>query len=318
MKDKELSEKREEAFEILYRAIKLLKKRRALVKKIGEIKKTKGFKVEDYSRESEIFEKLKPDKAEEIVLNAFLLDSLKAQGWSVGSYRDSEYEIIKFNSELKPLSLEDLKALHDADYIAVMGSRKQVFIAWLLSLKNKRIELLDPVGKSWEDIAWSMLIRPYRIKDGSANKLPAFAQYPNRFGTRSKSVFELKDYSLLDLTFSSEKKALGESVYMYSPACITGKVNEHTVVFSNDKKSFESLTKTYRKIFGSTESLANLCDEKALRKECEEAEPLYREFEAVKWEDGPFVALNKKLKGSIEAASYGNYSEIYVLNMLRP
>jgi len=318
VKDKELSEKREEAFEILYRAIKLLKKRRILVKKIGEIKKTEGFKVEDYSRESEIFEKLKPNKSEEILLNTFLLDSLKVQGWSLGSYQDSENEIIKLKAELKPLSVEDLKALHSADYITVMGSRKQVFIAWLLSLKNKRIELLDPVGRSWEDIAWSMLIRPYRIKDGNVNKLPAFAQYPNRFGTMAKSVFELKSYSLVDLTFSSEKKAIGESVYMYSPACVAGKVDERTIVFSNNKKSFESLTKTYRKSFGATESLVDLCDEKALRKECEKAEPLYREFEAVKWEDGPFIALSKKVKGSINASSYGNYSGIYVLNMLRP
>ncbi len=163
-----------------------------------------------------------------------------------------------------------------------------------------------------------MLIRPYRVNEEDfLNRLPVFAQYPNRFGVRSNSVFELNSYSLVDLTFSSEKSKLGEPVYMYSPACTAGGAYEHVVVFSNEKRSFESITKTYRRIFGSTESFFELCDESALKRACEKAAALYKDLEAFRWEDGPFIALNKRVKGSIDAASYGNYSGIYVLNMLR-
>ncbi len=317
MKDSELFKKREQAFEILYRAIKLLKKRRSLVKEIWEIKKAHGFKIEDYDRESEIFKKLRPSKSEENVLNAFLLDSLKAQGWSLGKYKDSEYEIINFYAKQKTLSVEELKVLHSADRVAIMGSRKQVFIAWLLSLKSKRIALLEPLGRSWEDIAWSMLIRPYRINENNLNELPFFAQSPNRFGLKANSVFEHKGYSLVDLTYSSKKLALGESVYFYSPACVAGTPYEYTIVFSNEKMYFESLAKTYRKIFGNTANTASVCDESGLKEACERAVSSYKNFEVFKWEEGPFVALNKRVKGSIDAASYGNYSGIYVLNVLK-
>ena len=318
MKDEELYKKREEAFAILYDCIRLLRKRRSIVKKIGEIKKASGFKLEDYGRESEIYDRLKPNKVEESLLNVFLLDSLRAQGWSLGFYKDSEYERIDISTEQKIFDVEELKSFHKADYVTVMGSRKEVFISWLLSLKNKRIALLNPVGKSWEDLSWSFYIRPYRVSNENIPKnLPVFAQSPNRFGLKLDIVYELSGYSLVDLTFSSEKLALGESLYMYSPACTAGHTGEQTVVFSNKKRVIDSIAKIYRKIFGGINDKIFLCDEEHLKKSFELSAALYKKFEAVKWEEGPFIALNRRVAGSIDASSYGNYPGIYVLNMFR-
>jgi len=318
MKDEELYKKREEAFAILYDCIRLLRKRRSIVKKIGEIKKASGFKLEDYGRESEIYDRLKPNKVEESLLNVFLLDSLRAQGWSLGFYKDSEYERIDMSTEQKIFDVEELKSFHKADYVTVMGSRKEVFISWLLSLKNKRIALLNPVGKSWEDLSWSFYIRPYRVSNENIPKnLPVFAQSPNRFGLKLDMVYELSGYSLVDLTFSSEKLALGESLYMYSPACTAGQTGEQTVVFSNKKRVIDSIAKIYRKIFGGINDKIFLCDEGHLKKSFELSAALYKKFEAVKWEEGPFIALNKRVAGSIDASSYGDYPGIYVLNMFR-
>ncbi|MGC9144868.1 MAG: chorismate mutase [Nitrososphaeria archaeon] len=318
MKDEELSKKREEAFAILYDCIRLLRKRRSIVKKIGEIKKASGFKLEDYGRESEIYDRLKPNKVEEGLINVFLLDSLRAQGWSLGCYKDSEYERIDINAEQKIFSVEELKSFHKTDYVTVMGSRKEVFISWLLSLKIKRIALLNPVGKSWEDLSWSFYTRPYRVSNWNIPKnIPVFAQSPNRFGLKLDMIYELSGYSLVDLTFSSEKLALGESLYMYSPACVAGQTREQTVVFSNKKRLIDDISKIYKKIFGSINDKVFLCDEKNLKKSFELSATLYKKFEAVKWEEGPFIALNKRVAGSIDASSYGDYPGIYVLNMFR-
>jgi chorismate mutase len=318
VKDEELSKKREEAFTILYNCIRMLRKRRSIVRKIGEIKKLRGFKLEDYEREAEIYNRLKPNNVEEGLINVFLLDSLRAQGWSLGFYKDSEYERVDISTEQKIFSVEELKSFHKADYVTVMGSRKEVFISWLLSLKNKRIALINPVGRSWEDLSWSFYIRPYRVnKEDIPKNLPVFAQSPNRFGLKLDVVHMLPESSLVDLTFSSKKLALGESLYMYSPACIAGQAGEQTVVFSNKKRIIDNISKIYRKIFGSTNDKAFLCDEEYLKKSFELSAVLYKKFEAVKWEEGPFIALNKRVAGSIDASSYGDYHGIYVLNMSR-
>lgn len=311
----DLERKREEAFKLLESALTSLRERRKISKEIGKIKKEIGSELEDYDRELEIYKRLMPKGIEQSLVNCFVLDSLKAQGWRIPKPRDLEIEASSIDCEKREVSVEELKDVHKADFAAVLGSRSLVFISWLLALKTKAIYLYGPVGRSWELLSWSLFVRPYRIKE--ANKsLPAFLQSPDRFGRVYKSFSDFNKSSLIDLTYSSRKRAEGEALYVYSPATEAGRPCERTVVFTNNKAAFNLLISTYRSLFGLPRKTLEVCDEEKLRKTYSEREKSFKSIEAYEWEDGPFIAVKNRISGSLSSKHFGYDGKAYVYNML--
>ncbi len=77
------------------------------------------------------------------------------------------------------------------------------------------------------------------------------------------------------------------------------------------------LISAYETIFGPPDRRAPVSDEKWLREEAERRAAQLRGSLIYSWEDGPFVAVSRRVHGGLDASLFGNYSGAYVVNLLR-
>ncbi|MGC8569041.1 MAG: hypothetical protein ACP5LW_03440 [Nitrososphaeria archaeon] len=313
----ELQRERERALDLLRKAVQIMRERRDVSKRIANIKRSSGLGLEDYERELEMLSVLRPSREEHALINLLLLDSLRAQGLELRG-GDFSIERIRCRTSVKLMEVERIRDRLGVDHAFVLGSRKQVFIAWLHSLRSRAIALIEPIGRSWDMIAWSLLVRPYRLsQEGYDGRLPAFAQSPNRFGVLLRTLSPPGPSSLVDVTYSSDKSPRGEAIFMYSPACLAGTASEVSIVYSNNREELMRLVRAYEIIFGPPDRRAPVSDEGWLRSESERRAAQLRGSLINNWEDGPFVAVRRRVHGGADASLFGNYSGAYVVNLLR-